>query len=149
MVGQPCNITRAQPAAYLATQEIPVASDRRRALNQPSSLRPTAPRRRPTSARYFVIHDTSFLHRPGHFTEAAGNLSASINTAQSSGNDLFHANGMTTHVMIARTGLSATSNKLSQALRATKRERRDSPELQCLARLVPSSRVGAAAATEA
>ena len=126
MVGQPCDITRAQLAAYLATQGIPSRSDWRRAGSARLWTDGTAAPA--TSARYFVIHDTSFLHRPGHFTAATATFPASINTAQWSGNNLSHANGMTTHVMIARTGLSATSNNYRTALRATKRERREYPD---------------------
>jgi hypothetical protein len=121
MVGQPCDITRAQLAAYLVSDGIQVAAIGGE-LDQPVS-RTDSTAAPATSARYFVIHDTSTLHRAGHFTAATATFPASVNTEQWSGNDLFNANGMTTHVMIARTGLSATSNNYRTPVRATKRER--------------------------
>jgi Bacterial SH3 domain len=121
MVGQPCDITRAQLAAYLVSNGIQVAAIGGE-LDQPVS-RTDSTAAPATSARYFVIHDTSTLHRAGHFTAATATFPESINTEQWSGNNLSNANGMTTHVMIARTGLSATSNNYRTALRATKRER--------------------------
>jgi Bacterial SH3 domain len=125
MIGQACDITRTQMAAYLVSQGIQVAAIGGE-LDQPVS-RTDGTAAPATSARYFVIHDTSTLHRAGRFTASAATFPASINTAQWSGNDLSNANGMTTHVMIARTGLSATSNNYRTGLRATKRERREYP----------------------
>ena len=125
MVGQACDITRAQLAAYLAGHGIQV-SEIGGELTQPVS-QTDGSAGAATSARYFVIHDTSTLHRDGHFTAATATFPPSVNTAQWSGNNLSNANGMTTHVMIARTGLSATSNNYRTPLRATKRERREFP----------------------
>jgi hypothetical protein len=126
MVGQPCDITRAQLASYLVGHGI-AASAIGGELDQPVST--TNGSAGPaTGARYFVIHDTSFPHRPGHFTAATATFPASVNTAEWSGNNLSHANGMTTHVMLARTGLSATSTNYRTRLRATKREKREFPD---------------------
>src|SRR5262245_18995438 len=68
MIGRPCDITRAQLSAYLVGHGITEASIGGE-LNQPVSHTngSAAPE---TDARYFVIHDTSTLHRPGHFTAA-------------------------------------------------------------------------------
>jgi hypothetical protein len=121
MVGQPCDITRAQLASYLVSHGIQVAAIGGE-LDQPVS-RTDSTAAPATSARYFVIHDTSTLHRAGHFTAATATFPASVNTEQWSGNNLSNANGMTTHVMIARTGLGATSNNYRTPVRATKRER--------------------------
>jgi uncharacterized membrane protein YgcG len=125
LVGQPCTITRGQLAAYLVAHDIPVSAIGGE-LDQPVS-RTDGSANPATDARYFLIHDTSTLHRAGRFTPATAIFPSSINTAQWSGNDLSHAAGMTTHVMIARTGLSATANNYRTPLRATKRERREFP----------------------
>lgn len=123
MVGQPCDITRGQLAGFLVSHGIQVSAIGGE-LDQPLS-RTDGSAGPAQSARYFVIHDTSTLHREGHFTAATATFPANINTAQWDGNDLSNAVGMTTHVMIARTGLSATSTNYRTALRATKRERRE------------------------
>jgi len=125
VVGRPCDITRAQLAGYLATHGIHT-SEIGGELDQPVSSTDgdVAPA---TRARYFVIHDTSTPHRDGHFTAATATFPPSINTTAWGGNNLSHAVGMTTHVMLARTGESATSNNYRTAMRATKRERLEVP----------------------
>lgn len=125
LVGLACDLTEGQFASYLAAHGIQTSAIGGE-LDQPLSQTDgsAAPAAR---ARYFVIHDTSTLHRPGHFTAATATFPPSIDTAQWVGNDLANAHGMTTHVMIARTGLSATANNYRTAVRATKRERREFP----------------------
>lgn len=125
IVGRPCDVTRAQLAGYLASHGIHT-SEIGGELDQPVSSTDgdVAPA---THARYFMIHDTSTPHRDGHFTAATAIFPPSINTTAWSGNNLSNAVGMTTHVMLARTGESATSNNYRTAMRATKRERLEVP----------------------
>lgn len=125
LVGNPCDVSREKLVAYLAANGI-ATSEIGGALSDPLST--TNGSAGPaTTARYFVIHDTSTIHRNGNFSAASATFPASVNTAAWSGNALSHAVGMTTHIMINRLGKSATSNSYRARVRATKRERREIP----------------------
>ena len=108
-VGQKVDLTREQLEAYLARKGIS-ARDIGGPLNKGVSSTSNG-----TSARYFVIHDTSDEIKQNSFP-------SDINAASWPPNNLARRKTNSAHIFINRLGESVTGHNYSQGWRATKRE---------------------------